>query len=133
MKIESNYNRSFGMRMTYNEPYKSLVKCWNINFKPKVVEKALAKIKGCASDAFELTITDGTINPKTLHMGAEFSYTDGAYVNALKIPTAIKVVKPNPNSSSQNQYVLLNPKEVAKDIIQCFKDYKKSISMYLGK
>ena len=132
MKINSNYNQSFGMKITYNDTYKKLMKHWNETFKVRDVEKALEKIKGCDNDCFELTFTrdfDDLVNPKTLNTDVEFSYTKGLYNQGLKIPTAVKIVRYDPSRS--NPYPALNPKEVAKDIVEQFKYYKKSVEQFL--
>ena len=131
MKIGNNYNQSFGLRITSNDAYKRLMKLWNTNFKPRDVEKALAKIQDCAEDSFELTLTDLEINPKTLHTGVVFSYTSEPYKNAFPTPYAIKMVKPSSKSDGA-QYKLLNPKEVADDIVEGFGYFRKSIRTYLG-
>ena len=136
MKISSNYNQSFGMKITNNDTYKGLLKYWNMNYKPKDVEKALNRIKGCAPDTFELTFTDSLddmISSKTFNTHVEFSYTKEPYYNhSLKSQTAVKMAKANPTSDNPEGYKILNPKETAKDIVEEFSYYKKSIKDYIG-
>ena len=136
MKIGSNYNQSFGMRITNNDTYKGLLKYWNMNYKPKDVEKALNRIKGCAPDTFELTFTDpldDMISSKTFNTHVEFSYTkEPYYKNGLVRQTAVKMAKPKPTSDNPEGYEILNPKETAKDIAEEFSYYKKSIKDYIG-
>ena len=136
MKIGSNYNQSFGMKITSNDTYKGLLTYWNINYKPKDVEKALKIIKGCAPDTFEITFTDpidSMISSKTYNTHVEFSYTKEPYYrHSLVSPNAVKMAVPKPTRDNPSGYELLNPIKVAKDIVQDFKFYKKSIKNYIG-
>ncbi len=130
MKIGTNYNQSFGLKIENNDAYKKLETIWRAKFKPREVEKALAKIRNCDKDTFELSFTDLKINTKTLHTNVEYSYTNGPYKKSFPTPYAIRIVKDTPLANGKHE--LLNPKEVADDIIEGLGYYKKSIRYYLG-
>ena len=136
MKINSNYNQSFGMRITNNDTFQGLMKFWNMNYKPRDVEKALSIIKDSAPDSFEITFTDpidSMISSKTFNTHVEFSYTkEPYYKHSLVTPTAVKMARPKPTRDNPDGYEILNPKETAKDIVEELGYYKKSIKNYLG-